>query len=374
MTAHPLRSARIATCAVFLVSGIGMASWAPMVPYAKARLGLNDASLGLILLALGAGALTTMPLTGVFINRFGSRLTILVATLIFASMMPLLALAANPWLLAAALYVFGMGIGAIDVAMNAQAVIVEQRYGRPIMSFFHGLFSVGGLSGALGMSLLLDRGWNLSACAGGVAALAVVICLSSFSRLLPRREDAPVEGSVLALPHGPVVLVGLLCFICFLAEGAMLDWSAVYLKFFRGFSEADAGIGYAIFSLAMSVGRLTGDRVVHRFGPVPTVRWGALVAAAGYFVAVLVPGGALAGFALVGIGVSNVVPLMFSAAGRIANPAVSLPAITTMGYAGLLAGPALIGFVGHVTSLPVALGLVGFGLLFVAARAKIAAK
>jgi fucose permease len=289
-------------------------------------------------------------------------------------MMPLLAFVSNPWLLAVALYVFGMGIGAIDVAMNAQAVIVEQRYGRPIMSFFHGLFSVGGLSGALGMSLLLDRGWNLTACASGVAVLAVVICLASFSRLLPRREDAPVEGSVLALPHGPVVLVGVLCFICFLAEGAMLDWSAVFLKFFRGFSAADAGIGYAIFSLAMSMGRLTGDRVVHRFGPVPTVRWGALVAAAGYFIAVLAPGGALPGFALIGIGISNVVPLMFSAAGRIANPSVSLPAITTMGYAGLLAGPALIGFVGHVATLPVALALVGFGLLFVSASARIAAK
>ena len=345
-----------------------------MVPYAKARLGLSDAELGLVLLALGAGALTTMPLTGWFINRFGSRWTILVSTLVFAAMMPLLALAASAPILATALFVFGMGIGALDVAMNAQAVIVEQRYDRPIMSFFHGLFSLGGLSGSLGMGLLLGGGWSLGGCAAAVAACSVVLVLWQFRRLRPRRDDAPVEGSGLAWPRGPVVLVGGLCFICFLAEGAVLDWSAVYLKFFRGYASADAGTGYAVFSLAMAAGRLTGDRVVHCFGPVPTVRWGALVAAAGYFAAVLLPfgGGALVGFAMVGLGISNVVPLMFSAAGRLANPSVSLPAITTMGYAGLLAGPALIGFVGHLASLPIALGGVGLALLGVSASAKIA--
>lgn len=369
-----IHSARIATCVIFLICGASMASWAPMIPYAKARLSLDEFQLGLVLLGLGGGAMVTMPLSGLLINRFGSRTIILAAILLHSAMLPFLACAPSLWLLGAALLAFGCGIGAVDVAMNAQAVVVEQKMGKPIMSSFHGLFSVGGLVGAAGMSLLLKLGLSLTLCATSVAALSIAIGLWQFPRLLPQSEDHRVAGTKLSLPDGAVLLIGMMCFITFLAEGALLDWSAVFLKDFRSFEEESAGIGYAVFSIAMATGRLTGDMVVRKLGPVPTVRYGALVGAVGYFITVGIPWGpaTLAGFILIGLGVANVVPLMFSAAGRRGDPAVTIPAITTLGYAGLLAGPALIGFFAARTSLSLALVAIGIGLLVVACSARIA--
>lgn len=371
---HSLPAARLATCAIFLICGASMASWAPMIPYAKSRLGLDEFQLGLVLLGLGGGAMVTMPLTGLLINRFGSRSIILAAILLHSAMLPLLASAPSLWLLGAFLLVFGCGIGAVDVAMNAQAVVVEQKMSKPIMSSFHGLFSLGGLVGAASMSFLLSRGLNLTLCATAVAVLSIAIGLWQFPRLLPQSEDHRVEGTKLRLPDGPVIFIGMMCFITFLAEGALLDWSAVYLRDFRSFDESSAGIGYAVFSVAMATGRLTGDMVVRKLGPVPTVRYGALIGAIGYFMTVGVPWwpATLAGFILIGLGVANVVPLMFSAAGRRGDPAVTIPAITTLGYAGLLAGPALIGFLAHRTNLSVSLSAIGIGLLVVAGSARIA--
>jgi MFS family permease len=172
-----------------------------------------------------------------------------------------------------------------------------------------------------------------------------------------------------------VLLLGLLCFISFLAEGSMLDWSAVLLRDSRGFSEASAGIGYAVFSVAMALGRLTGDRAVARFGPVRTVRYGACVAAAGFMMAALLvePWAALAGFALVGLGAANIVPVMFGAAGRLpgTSPGIAIATVTTLGYVGLLCGPALVGFLAHVSSLPLALATVGATLLLTAVSARV---
>ncbi|CAM5565254.1 hypothetical protein [Rhodanobacter lindaniclasticus] len=177
------------------------------------------------------------------------------------------------------------------------------------------------------------------------------------------------------MPRGIVLVLGLLCFISFLAEGAMLDWSAVFLREFRGFDVATAGIGYAGFSVAMALVRLAGDRIVTRLGPVLTVRLGACVAAGGFLLAALVawPPAALIGFALIGLGAANIVPVMFGAAGRLlgASPGISIATVTTLGYAGLLSGPALIGFLAQASSLPVALAAVAGLLLLTAASARL---
>jgi len=370
-----LNAARISTSAVFLACGTGMASWAPMVPFAKTRLALNDADLGLILLALGGGALVTMPFTGAFINRFGSRAAIALALGLFSLALPFLTLAPSPILLALGLFFFGAGVGATDVAMNAQAVVVEQQFGRAIMSSMHGLYSVGGLVGAGLVGLLLGGGLTLFQTALVVSVLNLMLLAIGFHWLLPARFDARIAGSTWVWPRGLVLAIGILCFIAFLAEGALLDWSAVFLRFSRGFAEDDAGMGFAAFSLTMAVGRLTGDWVTRHLGPVRTIRFGAIVAAIGYFLAITIPSGtaALLGFAIVGLGIANVVPVLFSAAGRLKNPppSISIPAITTLGYAGLLAGPAIIGFVGELTSLSLALSLVGLALFGVAASARI---
>jgi predicted MFS family arabinose efflux permease len=364
-----------ATRLIFLVAGIGMAAWAPMVPYAKSRLGLDDAQLGLILLAFGGGSIASMPFVGLLSHRFGHRRVIVLSGLLSCLALPLLALAGSAAMLTAALLYFGVVLGVLDVAMNAHAVEAEQRDGRVLMSGFHGLFSVGGLAGSAGMSGLLALGLPLLACAGVVAMLLAGIVLWQRGGLLAEAEQGGSAGAAFRLPRGLVLLLGLMCFVSFLAEGSMLDWSAVFLRDFRGFAASSAGIGYACFSVAMAGGRLVGDRLIQRLGPVWVVRGGAGLAAAGFVLAAGVPWPplALGGFVLIGLGASNIVPVMFSAAGRLpgVSPAISIATATTLGYAGLLSGPALIGFVAKASSLPLAMVAVAGLLLAVAASARI---
>ncbi|MDR3446230.1 MULTISPECIES: MFS transporter [unclassified Dyella] len=371
-----LPAAKRATRLIFLVSGIGMSVWAPMVPYAKARLGLDDAQLGLALLAFGGGSMLSMPFVGWLAHRLGNRTVIVVSGLLMCAALPALAMVSSIAALVAALLYFGVMLGAVDVAMNAHAVDVERHDGGRLMSGFHGLFSLGGLTGAAVMSGLLAVGVSLTFAASAIAVLLVVMVLWLRSDLL---DDAPaaVESrkEPLGMPHALAWLLGLLCFVSFLAEGAMLDWSAVFLRDFRGVSPASAGFGYACFSVAMATGRLTGDRIVGRYGPEWAVRIGAALAAVGFLLVACVGGVvvSLAGFVLIGLGASNIVPVMFSAAGRLPGtpPAIAIATATTLGYAGLLSGPALIGFVAHASSLPIAFVAVAGLLVLVGLSARI---
>ena len=364
----------LATRAMFLLSGTAMAAWAPMVPYVKTRFGLDDARLGLVLLAFGAGSVVAMPLGGLLCHRFGSRAVIVTSALALSLALPAVALAPSVALLVVALLYFSAALGALDVSMNAHAVEAEKRAGRAVMSGFHGLFSVGGLLGAAGMSALLGGGVPLLACTLLVSALLLTLLLWQRGGLL-RQASPAAEAVPLRLPRGPVLVLGALCFICLLAEGAMLDWSAVLLREHHGLTPSAAGMGYAAFSVAMALGRLSGDRVVARLGAARTVGLGALLAAAGLVLASVgtsaVSG--LLGCVLVGLGASNLVPVLFGAAGRMpgTSPAVALATLTTLGYTGLLAGPALIGFLAHASSLPAALWVVAALLLLVAAGARL---
>jgi predicted MFS family arabinose efflux permease len=365
-----VKKARQAVLLIFLVCGIGLSSWAPMVPFAKLRLGLNDADLGVVLLSLGAGAIVTMPFTGMLINKYGSRNVAFVSALVIAALLPLLLLTTSAYQLAAALFIFGAGIGSIDVAMNAQAVLVQERHGSHIMSSFHGMFSVGGLLGSIGLGFLIKAGLSPTVAAVSISALLVVITATQLKFLLPHSEEAKMDRTSLVLPKGPVLFLGIMCFIIFLAEGSLLDWSAVFLQFSRDFDPSMSGVGYAAFSVAMAVMRLTGDGLIHKIGPAKVVLYGSLLAGSGFLIAVLLPsaGAALIGFVLVGLGAANVVPVFFTAAGRIPNipPSIALSGVTILGYSGQLAGPALIGVIAELTSLSFALGLVG-ALLFLVA-------
>ena len=369
-------AARRATRVTFLVMGTATSSWAPMIPFVKTRLDLDEATLGLLLLALGGGGIAAMPATGFLINRFGSRRVIMATGIVACLALLGPALATNVWLLALALVLFGGALGALDVSGNAHAVLVERRSPRPLMSGFHGLYSVGGLVGAGGMTAMLKMGLPIVGAAALVTLALLAVFLTRMRGLLPADEDrGSAAGQMLALPRGAVVALGILAFIVFLAEGAVLDWSAVLLRFDRNFDAATAGIGYAAFSLAMAIGRFAGDRLTARLGPLAVVRAGAFVAAAGFAVAVAAPWdwAAVAGFVLVGLGASNIVPVLFSAAGRLADmpPSLAVPAVATLGYAGLLAGPALIGFAAQAATLPLALGGVAVLLVLVASRAGI---
>jgi MFS family permease len=364
---------QISTRIVFFVTGTGIAAWAPLVPFAKARTGIDEGVLGLLLLCLGAGSIVTMPLAGALAARLGCRRVILGAGVLLCLALPLLAAASNLPLLVAALLLFGAGAGGIDVAMNIQAIIVERASGRSIMSGFHGMFSLGGIVGAGAIIALLGAGASpvvatLVVTGGNVVALAVAA-----PHLLAYGSKR--EGPIFAVPHGIVLFIGVLCFIEFLVEGAVLDWSAVFMAGSRGMATAYAGLGYAAFALTMTIGRLAGDRIVQRFGGGNIIVFGGLCAAAGLGLVTLV--GAwqigLLGYALVGVGGANVVPVLFTAVGRqtVMAENVAVPAITTLGYAGILVGPAAIGFVAHAASLSVAFLIVAMLLVGVAVSGRL---
>ena len=368
----PGRPEQIATRLAFFVAGFGMAVWAPLVPFAKARAGLDDAMLGLLLLCLGAGSILAMPLSGALAARFGCRRVLLVSTILMCVTPPILALAADLPLLMVALFVFGAGVGSVDCVVNIQAIIVERASGRSMMSGFHGLFSVGGIVGAASVTLLLMAGGTPLIATLVAAVIILVTMIWARSGLLSYGGHG--DGPAFAIPHGIVLFIGILCFIVFLTEGAMLDWSAVFLTSLGDLDGAHAGMGYAVFAATMTAGRLTGDRFVRRFGPIRIVVAGGLLAASGLVLASLISGSiaALAGFALVGAGCSNIVPVLFTAVGRQQTMPehVAVPAISTLGYAGILTGPALIGFVAHASSLQFAFLLIASLLVGVAASAR----
>lgn len=365
-----LIAARRSTMLFFLVSGLGTASWAPMVPYTKDRLAFNDANLGLLLLMLGTGALVIMPVTGILIHKFGSKKTILVASFLIAIILPLLLIMNTPVTMGATLFSFGAAIGAIGVAMNAQAIQIERHYTQHIMSSFHGLYSLGGILGPLFIGGMIKSGLSPLIAACVVSVLLLIIALSQYHYLLPEQPVTEDQEKVkFSWPASTVIFLGLMCFVVFLAEGSILDWSAVFLKDIKNFDPAIAGIGYAAFSIAMTAMRLLGDKFVDKLQPKKIVCFGSLISATGFIVAVTSPWGwlSLAGFTLVGLGAANIVPVFFSAAGKLKNvpAAVSLPAVTTMGYAGSLAGPAGIGLIAYFSSLPIALCCIALLLLVV---------
>lgn len=298
-----------------------------------------------------------MPLAGALIARVGCRRVLIVSVAAMGAALPVLAtISSIPWLFAA-LFVFGAGVGALDCAINVQAIIVERASGRPLMSGFHGLFSVGGIAGAAGVTALLTAGATPLAATLVVVALLAAAMAKATPGLLA--SGAAAHGPYFAIPRGVVLFIGIMCFVVFLTEGAMLDWSALFLTSVRGMDPAHAGLGYAAFSATMTIGRLTGDRIVRRFGPRRVVSLGAVTAALGLALATLVPEWevALLGYALVGAGCSNIVPVMFTSVGRqtVMPESLAVPAITTLGYAGILVGPAFIGFLADATSLSVAL-------------------
>ncbi|MEN4786257.1 MFS transporter [Pantoea agglomerans] len=361
------------TRTIFLINGLGMSAWAPLVPFARDRLQLSGASLGALLLCLGIGSLAAMPVTGTLVARFGCRRVMCFSTLLVLMMMPLLATADSHLVMAAALMLFGAGLGMLDVAMNYQAVQVEQAADKPMMSGFHGFFSLGGILGAGTVSLLLSQPFSPLAATLVVMAVMLLLLLWRLPVLMNERLHQP-DQPWLVIPRGWVAFLGLLCFILFLAEGAVLDWGALLLLQNPEMSPAWAGLGYAVFSVAMTLGRFSGDKIIQRFGRYPVMLTGALTAAAGMSLAVWLPWPeiALLAFLLVGFGLSNTVPMLFNAAGNQqdmpANLAIS--AMTTLGYAGILSGPALIGFISQWISLSGAFLAIALLLLAVAASAR----
>lgn len=346
----------------FFINGVVFASWAARIPAVQQRLALTTGELGGVLLGMALGALVAMPTTGWLMTRFGSRSVTRVSALSLCAALVLPALASGRLSLVLALVVLGLTNGATDVAMNAQAAELERAYRRPIMSSFHALFSFGGMAGAGAGGVMAHFGVKPLAHLSGVALLAGVAALVASRRLLADEHLIISKEPVLARPGRSLLGLGVIAFCVLLGEGAMADWSAVYL---HQTLQTDAGVaagGYAAFSLAMAAGRLTGDRLTTGLGPVTMLRLGGSLAALGLGMSLIVNQVVLVifGFALVGAGFSTIVPLVFSAAGRSRgmSPGAAIAAVSTVGYFGLLVGPPLIGFAADWLTLRGALGVV----------------
>ena len=357
-------STRLATRLAFLVAGFALACWAPLVPFAKLRLGVSDGALGVLLLCLGIGSVVAMLWAGWVSARHGSRPVVIAGGLGVALLLPLLSAAGQPLTLGLALFAFGAALGSLDVAMNVHALAVERAAGEPLMSGFHALFSVGGLLGAAMMTALLSVGWTPLA----GTLLGSGLMLGAMAVVAPRllASAPPAEPPRLAWPRGPVLLLAVLAGVCFLVEGAVLDWSALLLTEGGLVPAAQGGLGFMVFSVAMTAGRLGGDALCARLGDRAVLTAGGVLAVAGFGVLLLSSSvwPAMAGFLCIGLGASNLVPVLFRRAGAqtAMPPALAIAAISTTGYAGVLLGPALIGFVSQLASLPAAFALLAVWL------------
>jgi len=369
------RAARLATRLSFLVAGFGIACWAPLVPFARERLGVTDATLGLLLLCIGIGSVSAMIVTGPLSARFGSKPVILAGGFGLAAILPILALAPDTATLAAALLVFGAALGSIDVAMNIHAVEVERAAGTPLMSGFHALFSIGGFAGAGLMTSLLS--WHIDPAIGTSACAAIMAIAMAIAAPRLLSDVQAEEGPLFAVPRGIVLLLAGLAGATFLVEGAMLDWSALLITRAGLVAAQQGGMGYMFFAIAMTIGRLAGDAVTNRVGDRAVLFWGGILAVVGFAVLLLSPGIAiaLAGFILIGLGASNIVPVLFRKAGsqRVMPSALAIGAITTTGYAGILVGPAGIGLVAEAIGLKTAFWMLAALMCLVPATANIIA-
>ncbi|MBJ7436075.1 MAG: MFS transporter [Acinetobacter sp.] len=373
-----LSAQRLSTRFSFFGLGFATAAWAPLIPFAQQRLHFNHADFGLLLLCSGLGAMLAMPATGKIVQRVGCRVPIGFALLLLAVLLPSLSLWTSPLMMAITLFLFGTAAGSLGVALNIQAVVVEKNSLKSLMSGFHGMASLGGLAGVLTITALLALSISSVMSAFAVSLLLVIIVFLSVPYSIKAVENTLLEASSKVkksirqrLPQPLIILIGIACFIIFMMEGAAMDWSGIYLTQQYGVNTAFAGLAYTFFAIAMTTGRFTGDYLIRYFGEKKLLTYSAICATLGLALVSIAPYWwlVLVGYTLVGTGCSNIVPIMFSRAGRqtVMPSAVALSCVSTMAYTGILVGPAFIGMVSELIGLStVFMALSGLLLLIVA--------
>ncbi|MGY6625839.1 MFS transporter [Acinetobacter johnsonii] len=357
-----LSAQRLSTRFSFFGLGFATAAWAPLIPFAQQRLHFNHADFGLLLLCSGLGAMLAMPATGKIVQRIGCRVPIGFALLLLAVLLPSLSLWTSPLMMAITLFLFGTAAGSLGVALNIQAVVVEKNSLKSLMSGFHGMASLGGLAGVLTITALLALSISSVMSAFAVSLLLVIIVFLSVPYNIKAVENTLLEASSKVkksirqrLPQPLIILIGIACFIIFMTEGAAMDWSGIYLTQQYGVNAAFAGLAYTFFAIAMTTGRFTGDYLIRYFGEKKLLTYSAICATLGLALVSIAPYWwlVLVGYTLVGTGCSNIVPIMFSRAGRqtVMPSAVALSCVSTMAYTGILVGPAFIGMVSELIGL-----------------------
>ncbi len=362
--------ARMAVSIAFVLLGLATGVWAVHIPIIQARLGIDAATLGFALFAMASGAVIAMPVTGWAVGRFGSRLPTTVLMLSFPIFFTLPILSGSVVFLFGAMVLFGATMSALDVAGNVQASEVERARGRPTMSSFHGFYSVGGLIGAAISAGIVSAGFGDGRGAAAAAVLFLITAGLAVRHLYPSERPIWSAGPRFAFPSRSVVSLGAIAFLCFAIEGAIGDWSALFLSTVKLASASAAAIGFALYSCAMAFCRLAGDWVVSRLGGRVTVVLGGGLIALGMAIAILSPWALVCsvGFGMVGIGAANVVPVVFSAASRArgVTPSYAIAAVTTLGYSGFMIAPPLIGMISNAAGLSLGLWVVAIGGVIVA--------
>jgi MFS family permease len=361
---------RIAVKTAFFLNGFILANWVSRLPRIQEHFDAHDGIIGAMLFALSCGAVAAMPLAGWIISKFGSRRITLASLIGYAAFVPFIPIMPNIASLTALYVIIGFFTGVLDVAMNAQAVMVEKKYERPIMTSFHALFSIGMALGAWSGTLFTDFNFSLArhfAYIMGGSMLAIIWVSRNLIQDKPEKtteQDSPL----LRIPNGALVSVGLIAFCCMVGEGAMSDWTVNYMENIARASKTLAPVGLSAFATAMTLGRIFGDRIRSKLGDARLIISGGLIACIGLTVALMVnkPELTIAGFFMVGIGLSTIVPIAYSIAGHAKGlpSGVGIAMVTTVGYSGFLLGPPAIGFVAYLYDLRIGLSLVL--LLFIA--------
>lgn len=365
---------RTATRLIFALGGIVLGAWAPLVPVAKQRLAVDEGVLGLLLLCMGVGSILAMPVTAYLTSRYGCRQVISVSAAGLCLVLPLLATGGSVWLMALTLVGFGMVMGCTSVAMNLQAVLVERAEGTALMSGFHAMFSLGGIIGSGGMAGLLALGFSPLMASAVISALLAILLAAARPGLLAQSEGEGAKSPAIVVPQGVVIAIGVLSLLAMLAEGGVLDWGALFMVEAHNADIGLAGFAYTAFAITMTIGRLFGDRLRTAAGDLVMLIGSASLATLGFLASLFLPStiSALAGFLLVGAGISNIAPILFTLTGKTrrmpANLAVA--SVLTVGYVGIIAGPAAIGFIAHATSLQTAFLLLCGAMVVIAVSAR----
>jgi len=375
MDLQAVRRGRWAAAALFLVNGLVMGAWAPQIPLFLPRHSITEGTLGLMILLIGVGAVGAMLFAGKLIAAYGSRRCALVFGFCITPALPLMVLAPDLWLLAPCMVWLGAAMGCMDVSMNANAVEVERRLDRAIMSSSHGFWSVGGFAGgAIGGLAIARFGAEAQAIGVGVIAFGILVVAAPFLIVEPRAAVSAERPKTAMFPRVPALyLIGAMALFTMVAEGGVLDWAALYLSKTMDSSLARSGLAFGFFSGAMAVMRFLGDRVRDRFGAVGTLRISGLVAAGGMAVAALAPNDivAIMGFTCSGLGVANMVPILFSAAGSYPGmtPGAGIATVTMIGYSGILVAPSAIGYAAQTIGYRPTYGVITALLLVVVLQA-----
>lgn len=337
-----------ATRYVFLMLGIAFSMWATLVPYAKDRLAISESELGNLLLLVGTGALLSMPWAGWLTNRLGCRKALMISSTVFLLSLIALAFLSNIFVFGLCLLLFGISSGVIDVAMNIHAALVEEHQQRKLMSGFHAMYSLGGFLGGVMISIILQSGFS-SFSATAVLSISMLVVLFAFcSKHFFPYGSQEQNNNRFHRPSGMVMFMAILCFCFYMCDGVVLDWGALLMKQ-KGASLELSGLAFSLFSVAIATGRIKGDWVIEKLGTPKTLLLSATIICSGYCIVLLTASSlsSLVGFALIGLGVSNLIPILFSYAVRQKTMPISqaISFITTLGYLGLMAGPPAMGHI-----------------------------